>query len=42
MKNPHTCCNMPTTLLTGTLGGAEAFEKAQAEDNPVFLSIGYN
>jgi len=33
---------MPITPLTGIPGGDEAFEKAQKQNRPIFLSIGYS
>ncbi len=42
MKKAHIYFSTPLTLLTGIHGDQRAFQKAQAEDKPIFLSIGYS
>ncbi len=42
MRRVPTYSSTPTIRLTGIAWGPEAFEKAQAEDKPIFLSIGYS
>ena len=42
MSQVPTYSSMPTTRWTGSPGARRPFEKAKAEDKPVFLSIGYS
>lgn len=41
MKKALICSSTLKTRWTGARGGREAFDKAEKEDKPVFLSIGY-
>ena len=37
-----TCCSTPTTPSTGTPGARRPSRRPEAEDRPIFLSIGYS